>query len=74
MQQRSIPQFIVDYLLDFAEPIPAGGGCVRYCFKADSWAEAQRDMGHEARKLDRHRNAYVIVADDGTVITAARDH
>lgn len=74
MQQRSIPQFIVECLLDFAEPIPAGGGSFRYCFKADSWAEAQRDMGREARKLDRYRNAYVIVGKDGTVVTAARDH
>lgn len=74
MQQRSIPQFIVDCLLDFTEAVPAGGGSVRYCFKADSWAEAQRDMGSEARKLDRYRNAYVIVAEDGTVVTAAREH
>ena len=74
MQQRSIPQFIVDCLLDFTEPVAAGGGSFRYCFKTDSWAEAQRDMGSEARKLDRYRNAYVIVGKDGTVVTAARDH
>lgn len=74
MQQRSIPQFIVDCLLDFADPVPAGSGDFEYSFKTDSWAEAQQYMGSKTRKLDRYRNTYVIVCSDGTVKTASHKH
>ena len=74
MQQRSIPPIIVSLLLELTDPVPAGGGCELHRFNADSWAEAQRVLGSRARKLDRFRNAYVIVAPDGTVVTAARLH
>lgn len=72
MQQRSIPHFLVDLLIELTDPVPAGSGCSLHRFDADSWAEAQHMMGGRARELDRYRNAYVIVAEDGLVVTAAR--
>ena len=74
MQQRSIPSFIIDLLLELTDSVSAGGGSFKHGFHVDSWAEAQRTLGSRASKLDRYRNAYVIVAADGTVATAARQH
>ena len=74
MQQRSIPAFIVVLLLELTDPVPAEGGCELHRFNADSWSEAKREMGRLASRLDRYRNAYIVVAPDGTVVTAARLH
>lgn len=74
MQQRSIPQVVIDLLLDFAEPVPAGGGCELFRFNAESWTEAFRASGARAGRMDRYRNAYAVVGADGLVVTAARLH
>lgn len=74
MQQRCIPHFVLDCLLGFSDPVDAGSGCSLYRFNADSWAEAMRTMGRQSSNIDRYRNAYAIVAADGTVVTAARLH
>jgi len=74
MQQRSIPHFIVTLLFELTDPVPACGGCDLHRFNADSWSEARREMGSQASMLDRYRNAYIIAAPDGTIITAARLH
>ena len=74
MAQRSIPQFVVDLLLDFTDPVSAGSGCHLHRFNADSWAEAQHAVGNRASRLDRYRNAYIIVGANGSVVTAARLH
>ena len=72
MQQRSIPHYVVGLLVELTNPVDAGGACVLHRFNADSWAEARRTLGGEASKLDRYRNAYVVLAAEGTVVTAAR--
>jgi len=74
MQQRSIPWVIVSLLLELTDTVPAGGGCDLHRFNDDSWAEAMRAMGPQASKLDRYRNAYIVTAPNGTVVTAARLH
>ncbi|BCA60688.1 hypothetical protein [Sphingomonas sp. HMP6] len=74
MQQRSIPGYVVDLLLSLTECMWAGGDCYKHSFDADSWAEATRILGPGAAQLGRYRNAYVIVADNGTIVTAARQH
>ena len=74
MQQRSIPSVVVDLLLDLTDSLPAGSGCVAHRFTADSWAEAKRCLGQRATQIDRYRNAYVVVGENGTVVTAARLH
>lgn len=74
MQQRSIPQHVVAFLTELTDPVDAGGGCTFHRFNEDSWAEARRLMGGHTRRLERYRNAYVVLAPSGLVITAARLH
>lgn len=74
MQQRSIPNALVELLLDWGEPVDAGSGCYRYEFRKSSLAEARRLLGRGAKSLDRYLNAYVVVTADDLVVTAARCH
>lgn len=74
MQQRAIPRFIVELLLDCTDPVPAGDGCVMHRFNAVSWAEARLELGRSASQLDRYRNAYAIIGAGGLVVTVGRIH
>ena len=74
MQQRSIPTFVVELLIDLTDAVDAGGGCTQHRFDADSWAEARRRAGRQARRLDRYRNAYAILSADGLVVTTSHFH
>lgn len=71
MQRRSIPSAAVELILDFAEWTPAGGGAQRYRFTNKSWACAAAHLGARAKEYEKYRNAYVIEASDGTIVTAA---
>lgn len=74
MQRRCIPWDAVDLILGFADPSPAGGGAMRYRFDKQTWEAAEDFLGPRARQFEKFRNAYVIEAADGTVITAAWLH
>lgn len=74
MQRRSIPEAAVELLLDFADCSPSWDGTRRYCFTKRSWAAATAFLGAEVRLFEKFRTAYVIEANDGTVITAAWLH
>jgi menaquinone-dependent protoporphyrinogen IX oxidase len=74
MQQRSIPMAVVDLLLDYADPQPAGNGAVSYSFTETTWADACADLGRELRTYAKYRNTYVVVAHFGQIITAAWKH
>lgn len=71
MQRRCIPEAAVELILDFATSTPAGNGTQRYRFDNRSWAAAAGHLGSQARIFEKYRNAYVIEANDGTVVTAA---
>ncbi len=74
MQQRCIPLTVVELLLDYAEPTAVGGGALSYRFTRKTWDEAMAALGPTATRFAKFRNAYVIEASDGAVITAARLH
>ena len=74
MQQRSIPLFAVELLLQLADPVEVPGDCVKHSFTADSWADALDELGPNAGKLDRYRHAYAIVSPDGIVVTVGWLH
>ncbi|VWX57297.1 hypothetical protein [Sphingorhabdus sp. 109] len=74
MQRRCIPEAAVELLLDFATATPSGGGTLRYRFDKRSWAVAEEFLGAQARAFEKFRNAYVIEASNGTVVTAAWLH
>lgn len=74
LQQRSIPLFAVELLLELTDPAQVPGDSLKHSFNADSWADARDQLGPNASKLDRYRHAYAIVSPDGTVVTVGWLH
>ncbi|MEH6790620.1 DUF4258 domain-containing protein [Parasphingorhabdus sp.] len=74
MQRRCIPEAAVELILDFANATPSGSGTLRYRFDKRSWAAADKLLGSQARAFEKFRNAYVIEASNGTVVTVAWLH
>lgn len=70
MQQRAIPACFVEYLLDFADPVPTIGGAERYAFSHKSWRRLCRHLGAQAKDLTRLRRVYAIVAGSVLVTVA----
>ncbi len=71
-QQRSIPDIVVDGLLDFGQPSRTPDGRAwRWTFGKRGWARFSAFVGPAARQLDRYRHAYVITSDDDVVLTVA---
>jgi hypothetical protein len=73
VQQRAIPPVIVDYLMEFGESRPAGGGAECYSFSRRGWHRLERYLGPVAKHFEKYRSVYVIVA-DGFVVTTAHVH
>ena len=70
-QQRSIPADAVDALLAYGERKRHQGADVYYLTKS-SRSRVERALGAGYRRMERALDAYVVVSDDGTIITAAR--
>lgn len=70
MQQRAIPLFVVELLIDLANPVDTYDGCTLHRFDRYSWAEARSLVGGSANKLDHYRNACVVLGARGDVVTA----
>jgi hypothetical protein len=73
-QQRSMSPDIIDAVIDFGRERHAGSGCFSYAFTDRTWRRFVEAMGPAARRLERARSAYVIVGEDGLVVTAAWRH
>lgn len=73
-QQRCIPQLFLDALLDWGDRKKAGARASSYCFSKRGWRRFGQYVGLEARQFERVRNAYIVVAGDGTIITACWRH
>lgn len=74
MKDRSIPQSIVEALLDFGERMSGGTGTEICFFTKKSWRRFATYLGLEARHFERYRSVYVVVANDGEVITTCWRH
>jgi hypothetical protein len=73
--QRAFPDELIDLLLLFARPTPAGGGRLRYRFDDETWAEAAEWLGKRALQFERYRKkAYLIEDRSGTIVTVAWEH
>lgn len=69
---RSIPEIARWMLLNFAKPRPAGKGVVSYSFDKKAWREVEGFLGTwPLKKMEQLKRVYMIVADDGAVITVA---
>ena len=66
---RSIPSAIIDALLDFGQFEWAGNGCEKVHFNKRSWRLLQRHFGPTAKAMDHYRDAYLIIANDGMIVT-----
>ena len=65
---------IIDAVIDFGQERHASGGCFSYAFTDRTWRRFVERAGPDARRLERARNAYVIVAENGLVVTTAWIH
>lgn len=75
IQQRSIPEGIIDLLIDFGECYPAGSNAERYYFTKSSWRKAAEYLGKkDSASLERYARTYAILSGDGCVITAGWKH
>jgi acid phosphatase class B len=68
-QQRSIPSEVVDALLSYGERRRHRGADVYYLTKA-ARTRASGALGTHYRRMEKALNSYIVVADDGQVITA----
>ena len=73
-QQRSIPEAVIDLLLDFGDETHLGSGVTSYSFRKKGWKSATKFLGAKAKYFERYRACYVVVAEDGTIITVAYCH
>ncbi len=73
-QQRCIPQFILDGLIDWGDRSDAGAGASSYSFSKRSWRRFASYLGVAAKRFERYRNVYIVVARDATVITVCWRH
>jgi hypothetical protein len=72
-QQRSIPVEAVDALLAYGERKRHRGADVYFLSKR-SRSRAASALGTHYRRLEKALNSYVVVGDDGAIITAAKRH
>lgn len=70
-QQRSISSEVVDALLAYGERRRHDGADVYYLTKA-ARSRVAGALGTRYRRIERALNSYIVVSDDGQVITAAR--
>jgi hypothetical protein len=61
----------VDLLLEFGDETHRGDGATSYSFSKKSWKRVATYMGTVAKYFERYRACYVVVADNGMIITAA---
>jgi len=73
-QQRCIPPFVLDALTDYGDERFLGDGSRSFSFSKRSWRHFSRYMGPAIQAYERYRNAYAVVAEDGSIITVAWRH
>jgi hypothetical protein len=72
-QQRSISAEAVDALMAYGERKRHRGADVYFLSKR-SRSRAAGALGARYRRLEKALNSYVVVGDDGAIITAAKRH
>ena len=73
-QQRSIRYFVVNHLLIYGSSSRAGGDCERVYFDKFALSEIAAVDPDVYKKIEKHKNSYIIVSADGKLVTAARIH
>jgi len=73
-QQRSIRNFVVNYLLVYGRSYRAGRDCESVYFDRLALSEIEAINPQIYKKIEKYKNSYIIVSADGKLITAARIH
>ncbi|WP_338303730.1 hypothetical protein [Erythrobacter sp. Dej080120_24] len=73
-QQRSIPRYVIDLLVDFGNEEPAPGGCYRYFFTKRTWQAFSVACGSRLKEFERFRSAYAVVGQGGQIVTVGWLH
>jgi len=74
-QQRCLNRFVIDILFNYGESRRCRGGVDGLFFSRDSLRQIMNDLGSRIFKMcEKYKNAYLIVAEDGVLITAARSN
>jgi hypothetical protein len=72
MRQRGVPDRVVEWVLEYGRPVRHRGADV-FAFDHRSRRALRREIGAPLYERVKNRlGAYVVVADDGTVLTVAR--
>lgn len=71
MQQRGIPQLVIDCLVRFGRCEPCGGGASKYYLDKKSRHDIDVYAGQFASHLAEHLDIYVVISSDSSVITTA---
>ncbi len=69
MQQRAIPESIVDLVIEIGEEVPRPGGASLYRVRAADRQALMHRLQGMLKELQMLGNKGVIVAPDGSVIT-----
>lgn len=74
-KHRSISNEVVSLLLSYGEYRKCKGHAESFYFSRESLRQILNDHGRECFKAcEKLRNAYAVVAKDGTIITVARSY
>ena len=74
-QQRCIKKDIIELLLYYGKSRSCRGGVDGLFFSRDSLNEILSDLGIQIFKMcEKFRDTYLIVSEDGVLITAARSY
>lgn len=70
-QQRSIPEIVIDLIVDFGTVERSGADASKYYFNKTSRRRVRRYAGQLSPSLEEYLDYYVVVSDSGKVITVA---
>lgn len=71
IQQRGIPELVVDIVMKFGASQPAGGGTQKLYLDKRGRRQARSFAGPLAGAIEPHLDVYVLVNEHGDVITTA---
>lgn len=72
MQQRCVPEWVVETVIAHGELHHAGDGDVSYSFSTRAWRRLRAEDPELLHALERWRNVYVVLTAEGEVKTVAR--
>jgi hypothetical protein len=70
-QQRAIPPFVLDLLLEFGTSEPAGGGTRKVYFDKAARRHVRAYVGKLSAAIEPHLDIYAVVSNDNQIVTAA---